>query len=75
MANTGTSRLNIYLQERRQETSLSWEESRTGTGNERMWKMVCKINGVPRGEATAAQKHVAKNEAADLAWIYLTQNT
>ncbi|KAH9486356.1 hypothetical protein JR316_0000420 [Psilocybe cubensis] len=68
---TGTSRLNIYLQAHGRLTALSWLESCSGPAHERMWTCVCKINGVPRGEGTAPQKHAAKNIAADIAWAYL----
>ncbi|KAF8807965.1 hypothetical protein BYT27DRAFT_7190059 [Phlegmacium glaucopus] len=64
----GTSRLNAYLQGKRQLTSLSWLESWTGPSHAKTWKIVCKINGEVRGEGTSTHKHIAKDLAADQAW-------
>lgn len=33
------------------------------------------VDGIPRGEGTAPQKHGAKNIAADIAWAFLVGGT
>ncbi|PBK98395.1 hypothetical protein ARMGADRAFT_575417 [Armillaria gallica] len=67
----GTSGLNNYLQKQNRLAAVSWVESSSGPPNKPTWTMTCKIDGEARGTGTGAQKHVAKDAAADQALAYL----
>ncbi|KAG5715720.1 hypothetical protein E4T56_gene172 [Termitomyces sp. T112] len=71
MSSTGTSGLNIHLQNRGQLTSLSWLDSTSGPKNAPTWTSICKINGIERGRGTGTHKHIARNNAANVALAYL----
>jgi len=60
----GTVFLNDYLQRHGMAEYLSWEESSTGPAHDALWKVICKIDGVPYGVGMAKSKKEAKNKAS-----------
>jgi len=68
---TGTSRLNNYLQGKGRLSSLTWEEVQEESDDSRTWTCTCKVDGTQRGKGTATKKHEAKDVAADQAWTWL----
>ena len=72
MPDDAVSQLSQYLDKIGQQTSLSWQESTTGSTHEPQWSCVCKIDGVVRGAGLAERKFKAKNIAAAEALRYLT---
>ncbi|KAK0234544.1 hypothetical protein EDD85DRAFT_955373 [Armillaria nabsnona] len=61
----------VDLQKQNRQAAVSWVESSSGPPNKPTWTMTCKIDGEARGTGTGAQKHVAKDAAADQALAYL----
>ncbi|KAI5898772.1 hypothetical protein EV122DRAFT_259956 [Schizophyllum commune] len=58
------TRLNNYFQTRQQTTRVTYSESSAGPSHARIWTVQCKVDGQPLGTGVAAQKSVAKEEAA-----------
>ncbi|KAJ4485624.1 hypothetical protein J3R30DRAFT_3283849, partial [Lentinula aciculospora] len=61
----GTFALNNFLQRKNRLDALSWMESTSGPRHAIQWTCVCKINGEVFGIGTGAQKHVARDIAAN----------
>ncbi|KAK0200282.1 hypothetical protein DFS33DRAFT_1277755 [Desarmillaria ectypa] len=61
----------LDLQGQKRHDAVSWVESRSGSPNAPIWRMICKIDGQVRGIGTGPQKHVAKDAAANQALAYL----
>ncbi|KAF9531844.1 hypothetical protein CPB83DRAFT_903990 [Crepidotus variabilis] len=71
---TGTSRLNAYLQGQQKLRVVTYAETQAVLNNERFWTVVCKIDGVARGTGTDLKKSTAKNMAADQAYEFLSKD-
>ncbi|KAI5825506.1 hypothetical protein K523DRAFT_397546 [Schizophyllum commune Tattone D] len=52
------------FQTRQQTTRVTYSESSAGPSHARIWTVQCKVDGQPLGTGVAAQKSVAKEEAA-----------
>ncbi|KAH7922859.1 hypothetical protein BV22DRAFT_627546 [Leucogyrophana mollusca] len=65
--NRYTIALNNFYQNRGQSNLISWTECPSGPSHAITWTMTCRVAGEVVGSATAAQKGVAKEKAAQSA--------
>jgi len=67
------NKLHNWIQEAKKDivTSISWEETASGTEHDPQWTVVCKVDGEVRGTGMASKKKLAKDIAAKKAMIAL----